>query len=56
MNYSNNIYNDTSVACEHHEIIAVELQAHGRTSDRDVSESFVLDADGCICFFNSAEY
>lgn len=29
----------------HHKIIAVELQAHGRTSDRDTPESFAQDAD-----------
>lgn len=28
-----------------HKVIAVELQAHGRTSDRDAPESFVQDAD-----------
>src|SRR5689334_21440507 len=26
-------------------LIAIELQAHGRTSDRDAPESFELDAD-----------
>lgn len=30
---------------EQHKIIAVELQAHGRTSDRDTPESFEQDAD-----------
>ena len=30
---------------KHHKIIAVELQAHGRTSDRDGPESFEQDAD-----------
>lgn len=30
---------------EHAKIIAVELQAHGRTSDRDAPESFQQDAD-----------
>jgi pimeloyl-ACP methyl ester carboxylesterase len=29
----------------HHKLIAVELQAHGRTSDRDSPESFEQDAD-----------
>lgn len=29
----------------HHSIIAVELQAHGRTSDRDAPETFEQDAD-----------
>jgi pimeloyl-ACP methyl ester carboxylesterase len=29
----------------HHKIIAVELQAHGHTTDRDASESFEQDAD-----------
>jgi pimeloyl-ACP methyl ester carboxylesterase len=29
----------------HHKVIAVELQAHGRTSDRDAPESFEQDAD-----------
>jgi pimeloyl-ACP methyl ester carboxylesterase len=28
-----------------HKVIAVELQAHGRTSDRDAPESFTQDAD-----------
>ena len=28
-----------------HRVIAVELQAHGRTSDRDVPETFTQDAD-----------
>jgi pimeloyl-ACP methyl ester carboxylesterase len=30
---------------KHHKLIAVELQAHGRTSDRDSAESFEQDAD-----------
>lgn len=30
---------------QHYKIIAVELQAHGRTSDRDKAESFTQDAD-----------
>lgn len=30
---------------KHYKIIAVELQAHGRTADRDAPESFVQDAD-----------
>lgn len=30
---------------KHYKIIAVELQAHGRTSDRNQPESFTLDAD-----------
>ena len=30
---------------EHGQVIAVELQAHGRTSDRDAPESFEQDAD-----------
>lgn len=30
---------------QHYKIIAVELQAHGRTSDRDTSETFEQDAD-----------
>lgn len=30
---------------KHYKIIAVELQAHGRTADRNVPESFVQDAD-----------
>jgi pimeloyl-ACP methyl ester carboxylesterase len=30
---------------QHYRIIAMELQAHGRTSDRDSAESFVQDAD-----------
>ncbi|WP_348085444.1 alpha/beta hydrolase [Dyadobacter sp.] len=29
----------------HHKVIAVELQAHGRTNDRDSPESFEQDAD-----------
>jgi pimeloyl-ACP methyl ester carboxylesterase len=29
----------------HHKVIAVELQAHGRTNDRNAPESFVQDAD-----------
>ena len=33
------------VLSKHHKIIAVELQAHGRTSDRDAPESFEQDAD-----------
>jgi pimeloyl-ACP methyl ester carboxylesterase len=28
-----------------HQVIAVELQAHGHTSDRDAPESFEQDAD-----------
>jgi pimeloyl-ACP methyl ester carboxylesterase len=30
---------------QHYKIIAVELQAHGHTSDRDAPESFAQDAD-----------
>src|SRR5215212_8429181 len=30
---------------KHHQVIAVELQAHGHTSDRDAPESFDQDAD-----------
>jgi pimeloyl-ACP methyl ester carboxylesterase len=30
---------------QHYRVIAVELQAHGRTSDRDSAESFEQDAD-----------
>lgn len=30
---------------QHYKIIAVELQAHGRTTDRPKSESFIQDAD-----------
>src|ERR1700755_2353527 len=30
---------------KHYKIIAVELQAHGHTSDRDAPESFAQDAD-----------
>lgn len=30
---------------QHHKVIAVELQAHGHTSDRDNAESFEQDAD-----------
>ena len=30
---------------QHYKVIAVELQAHGHTSDRDTSESFEQDAD-----------
>jgi pimeloyl-ACP methyl ester carboxylesterase len=30
---------------QHGKIIALELQAHGRTSDRDAPESFEQDAD-----------
>jgi len=30
---------------KHHKIIAIELQAHGRTTDRDAPESFEQDAD-----------
>ena len=30
---------------QHYKVIAVELQAHGHTSDRDSAESFEQDAD-----------
>src|SRR3982751_5769147 len=30
---------------KHHKVIAVELQAHGHTADRDTPESFEQDAD-----------
>ena len=30
---------------QHHKVIAVEMQAHGHTSDRDSPESFTQDAD-----------
>jgi pimeloyl-ACP methyl ester carboxylesterase len=30
---------------QHHKVIAVELQAHGHTKDRDTASSFVQDAD-----------
>ena len=32
----------------HRKVIAVELQAHGRTSDRDAPESFEQDADDVV--------
>jgi pimeloyl-ACP methyl ester carboxylesterase len=32
----------------HHKLVAVELQAHGRTSDRDSPESFEQDADDVV--------
>ena len=32
------------VFTRYYKVIAMELQAHGRTGDRDVSESFELDA------------
>jgi len=35
-----------------HKIIAVELQAHGRTSDRDAPESFQQDADDVAALLN----
>lgn len=33
------------VLAQHYKVIAVELQAHGHTSDRDMPESFEQDAD-----------
>src|ERR1700743_2264534 len=33
-------------------VIAIELQAHGRTSDRDASESFEQDADDVAALLN----
>ncbi|WP_214069903.1 alpha/beta hydrolase [Mucilaginibacter sp. dw_454] len=33
------------ILAKNHQVIAVELQAHGRTSDRDAPESFEQDAD-----------
>lgn len=36
----------------HSKVIAVELQAHGRTSDRDTPESFVRDADDVAGLLN----
>lgn len=35
-----------------HKLIAVELQAHGRTSDRDAPESFEQDADDVAALLN----
>lgn len=32
----------------HAKVIAVELQAHGRTDDRDTPESFEQDADDVV--------
>ncbi len=37
---------------EHHKVIAVELQAHGHTSDRDVPETFEQDAADVIELLN----
>ncbi len=37
--------NSLPLLSKHHKIVAVELQAHGRTSDRDAPESFEQDAD-----------
>jgi pimeloyl-ACP methyl ester carboxylesterase len=37
---------------ENNKIIAVELQAHGRTSDRDAPESFEQDADDVAALLN----
>ncbi len=36
----------------HYKVIAVELQAHGRTSDRDAPESFEQDADDVAALLN----
>lgn len=33
----------------HYKVIAVELQAHGHTSDRESEESFQQDADDVVC-------
>lgn len=37
---------------EHHNIIAVELQAHGHTSDRDTPETFEQDASDVVALLN----
>jgi pimeloyl-ACP methyl ester carboxylesterase len=37
---------------EHHKVIAVELQAHGHTKDRDTPESFIQDADDVAALLN----
>ena len=36
----------------HHKVIAIELQAHGRTNDRDRELSFVQDADDVVGLLN----
>jgi pimeloyl-ACP methyl ester carboxylesterase len=36
-----------------HQLIAVELQAHGRTSDRDAPESFEQDADDVVALLKN---
>lgn len=36
-----------------HKVIAIELQAHGRTSDRDAPESFTQDADDVAALLKS---
>src|SRR5437870_1171587 len=38
---------------QHRQVIAVELQAHGRTSDRDAPESFEQDADDVAALLNN---
>jgi len=40
---------------EHHKVIAVELQAHGHTNDRDIPESFIQDADDVAALLNYLE-
>ena len=37
---------------EHNQVIAIELQAHGRTSDRNAPESFEQDADDVAALIN----
>jgi len=37
---------------QNRQVIAVELQAHGRTSDRDAQESFMQDADDVAALLN----
>ncbi len=37
---------------QHHKVIAVELQAHGHTADRDSPESFEQDADDVAALLN----
>lgn len=38
-----------------YQVIAVELQAHGRTSDRDAPESFTQDADDVAALLNNLQ-
>ncbi len=41
------------ILAQHYKVIAVELQAHGHTSDRDSAESFEQDADDVAALLRS---